>query len=692
MLKLQNTINGAEGLREITFSPNFASSFNKQDLSSICNSIYNGYEIDLSTMKDSNVLHRHKEGIRLATQVVNPKTFPWTNCSNTIFPVVSIASLQFQATAYPALINGGKLVKFKLPGLFTNPEVLKETNTLEQFFSWQLLDSGSTWEEDMDRMILYLSITGTAFKKIIWNSDLDRPESIFRTIDKIVVNAKESSIEEAYSKTEIFFLSWNDYETNVRSGLFSDTLNFADFATYSDSSVSLQMRETHTWLDLDGDGYEEPYIITWEYSTQTIVRMQARWSREADIATDLAGKVVKINADEWFLTYKFIPHPDNVLYGLGFYDLLSSLSESISTTINQLLDSGTLANSNSGFIGKGAKFKGGTYNFAPFEWKIVDTPMGDLKNSIFPLPVNSPSVVLFNLLSLLVNYVNRLAGVTDMAVGENPGQNTPAETSRTMLSQGQKIYSAVFKRIWKAMKKEFYALCILNAKYLKFEQSIGDVKISNVLFRTYSNYAIPQADPFLDSDSARFAKLNILRQIARSTPGYNIDAVETLFLESLNIGSPDKIYEGMPEQNPTPDIKLLVQNLKNQGNAQEWMFRLNMLKMQLQAQADLSNARVKEIFANIDKTLKSTEHASAKVSIEALRAQMEVLRERDKSDYNQAKLSLDSMQKLTGVSNNVGSGTSELSNLRGLDFEPNDQSFDSETSGITGDGISSDYQ
>ena len=102
--------------------------------------------------------------------------------------------------------------------------------------------------------------------------------------------------------------------------------------------------------------------------------------------------------------------------------------------------------------------KGGQQSFAPLEWKHVETTGDDIRKNVFPLPVREPSQVLFTLLSLLISYGERIGSATEAMVGENPGQNTPAETSRNMIEQGMKIFSGIFKRMHRSLQlsRRFY--------------------------------------------------------------------------------------------------------------------------------------------------------------------------------------------------------------------------------------------
>ena len=142
-------------------------------------------------------------------------------------------------------------------------------------------------------------------------------------------------------------------------------------------------------------------------------------------------------------------------YDLGFGRLLGPLNNSANTIINQLVDAGSLSNLQSGFIGKGLRIKMGETKFVPGEWKAVNATGDDIKKQIFALPVREPSDVLFKLLDLLLKSGKELASVAEIFVGKMPGQNTPATTTMATIEQGMKVFTSVYKRVYRSLASEF---------------------------------------------------------------------------------------------------------------------------------------------------------------------------------------------------------------------------------------------
>lgn len=279
-----------------------------------------------------------------------------------------------------------------------------------------------------------------------------------------------------------------------------------------------------------------------------------------------------------------------------------------------LLDSGTMQTTAGGFLGRGAKIRGGVYTLAPFEWKRVDSTGDDLRKSIYPLPVNAPSDVLFQLLSLLINYTSRVSGTTDITVGENPGQNTPASSMQTMVEMGQKIYTAIFKRIWRSSKEEFAKLYKLNATFLPPDvpQAYGATRAD---YKGDASTISPVADPNVTSETMRLQQAVGLKQAAATIPGYNKDAVETRYLKALRIENIPEVFPGTQGQPPAKDPKLVIEEAKIQGRLAEQdkalQAQMQQFVVSLQEEQRVNNAKIVEL--------------QAKAQNEAANAQTEVV-------------------------------------------------------------------
>jgi len=115
-------------------------------------------------------------------------------------------------------------------------------------------------------------------------------------------------------------------------------------AAHNNTSVPYTIIEQHTFLDLDDDGYAEPYIVTFEYTSGKILRISRRYHLDDVTSKDDNKTIARIKPIQMFTKFGFIPNPDGSFYDIGFGILLGPINESVNTLINQLVDSGHLHN------------------------------------------------------------------------------------------------------------------------------------------------------------------------------------------------------------------------------------------------------------------------------------------------------------------------------------------------------------
>jgi chaperonin GroES len=624
---------------KVVGSPNLCDLFEEDDLKRIGSFCHDGYTRD--EFSRAAWMRRNEAGMDLALQIQKDKSFPWPGCSNVAFPLVTIAAMQFHARAYPAIVNGTDVVKcLSFNG---DPAHAERVST---HMSWQLLHQDRSWEEQEDKALLNLSIVGTNFKKSYHSSARAHNVSELVLAKDLVLDYWSKSLDETPRKTHLIPMFRNEVYEKVMRGVFRDCLEETWYTNTPaptssqrqvhqdnrqgvtppapDETTPLLFLEQHCNLDLDDDGYAEPYIITFDSVSKEVVRIVTRFDRLSDIERVATGpnkgKIVRIEAMEYFTKKTFIPSPDGGIYDIGFGVFLGPLNEAVNSLVNMLLDAGTMQTTGGGFLGRGAKIRGGNYTIAPFEWKRVDSTGDDLRKSIFPLPVNAPSDVLFQLLSLLINYTSRISGTTDIMVGENPGQNTPAQTTQTMVEMGQKIYTAIFKRVWRASQEEFRKLFKLNGMFLPPDKpQVGGATRAD--YAGSPDQVCPVADPNVTSDAMRLQLAGALKQSAMTTAGYNKDAVEVRYLKALRVENIPEVFPGTAGQPPAKDPKLVIEETKIQGRMaeQERALQVEMQKflVTLEEEKRLNNAKIIELMANAQNEAANaqTEQAYAQVAI-----------------------------------------------------------------------------
>lgn len=521
---------------------------------------------------------RYDRYLDIAMQVRKAKTFPWPGAANVKFPALTTGAIQFQARAYPVIVDGSNLVKGRVLG--DDPEGMKRARAdrVGQHMTWQLLYDMPGWEEDTDRLLLMLPIVGCVFRKTYYDDVLQRSTSKLVTAKDFVINYWAASIEAAPRFTEIQRFYPHEVIERIRSGVWRDIGRITEGRNEKDDSdtAPVEFLSQHCRIDLDGDDYPEPYVVTLERSTGKVVRIVACYDEdgitiEGDIeAGDIT--VVRIEQKRYFTKYGFIPSPDGAFYDIGFGYLLDDITAAIDTTLNQLLDAGALANAQGGFIGNGVNMRSGDVRIRLGEWKRLDVTGGTLRDNIVPLNLPGPSAVLFNLLQLLIEQTKAITSVQDVLTGGGVTSTTPATTVLAQIEQATKVQTAIFKRIHRAFGSELRILFGLNRDFLDerayFELLEAPVGIGRGDYQTADIDVVPISDPTMVNDAQKAARAQALLAF-NGDPLTNQQELRRRFWEGTGQPNVKALMTVPPPPPMPPDPKLLLDTMKARNDRDE---------------------------------------------------------------------------------------------------------------------------
>ena len=610
-------------LQKILESTNVAEDLDDELLRKIGIDAYEGYETDIAsrqTWEDDL-----EKWTKLALQIVESKTYPWKGASNVKYPLLSTAAMQFNARAYPSLVpSDGTVVRCRAYGKDESGEKLKRAYRVGKHMSYQVIEEMDGWEEDMDRLLLILPITGTAFKKTYFDpiAQVNKSNLVYPT--DLVVNYWAKKIEEAERITEIIPMSKRKVIEKQKQGIYRkvdlpDPQITSDseqretkqgfVAPDADETTPYTLLEQHQYLDLDKDGYAEPYVVLFEKKSKEVLRIAPRFTAD-DVILDEKENVVQIWPTHYYTKFSFVPNPDGGFYDIGFGRLLGSINASADTLVNQLIDSGTLSNLQAGFIGKGLRVKMGEANFTPGEWKAVNATGDDIKKQIFPLPTREPSPVLMNLLQFLLQSGKELASVAEIFVGKMPGQNTPATTTMASIEQGMKVFTAVYKRVYRALTKEFRKIYKLNQIYMNPEQYVAfiDEQLEQSDYAGPENDIMPAADPQATAMQERQTKLQGLMQLLAlgtldpmQVTAYALDVLEIPDYKKFMIQKP-------PAPPPDPKVEAMKAQTEMKGQelqmkGQESQMKMQLAQTQAQHKIEIENAKAQLAVASEDQKM-----------------------------------------------------------------------------------------
>jgi hypothetical protein len=472
--------------------------------------------------------------------------------------VLAEAVTQFQATAYKELLPADGPVRTQILG---NPTPAKEQQAqrVKDFMNYQIMDQMKEYEPEFDSMLFHLPLAGSTFKKVYYDSMMGRAVSKFIPADDLIVPYTANSLDDAESIIHVIKLSENDLRKQQVAGFYSD-VELGPPAMTTNDEVSKKEKELegtkksgkqqtmytllecHVDLDLEGfedlgpdgepSGIKLPYIVTIDEGSGTVLSIRRNY----------APNDPKKQRVQYFVHFKFLPGLG--FYGFGLIHMIGGLSRTATVALRQLLDAGTLSNLPAGFKQRGVRVRDEAAPIQPGEFKDVDAPGGSLRDAFYPLPYKEPSATLLQLMGIVVQAGQRFAAISELQTGEGT-QNAAVGTTIALLERGSKVMSAIHKRLYTSMKKEFKLLSSVIATYLPPEYPYDVVGAARVIKQADFDARVdvlPVADPNIFSMSQRITLAQTELQLATSNPQiHNLYAAYRNMYEAIGVKNIDQV-------------------------------------------------------------------------------------------------------------------------------------------------------
>jgi hypothetical protein len=508
----------------------------------------------------------YTEGLDLLGFKYDNRTEPFQGASGATHPVLAEAVTQFQALAYKELLPANGPVRTQTIGI-QNAEKQKQSDRVKDFMNYQIMDVMQEYEPEFDQMLFYLPLAGSAFKKVYYDSLLGRAVSKFVPAEDLVVPYSATSLEDADALMHVLKISENELRKQQVAGFYRDldlTPGYEDLSelqkkekelegiTQTDRNMNtFNLIECHVNLDLDGfedrgpegepTGIKLPYIVTLEENSTEVLSIR----RNYEIADPKKAKI------SYFVHFKFLPGLG--FYGFGLIHMIGGLSRTATAALRQLLDAGTLANLPAGFKQRGIRIRDDAQSIQPGEFRDVDAPGGNIKDSFMLLPFKEPSQTLLQLMGVVVTAGQRFASIADMQVGDG-NQQAAVGTTVALLERGSRTMSAIHKRLYASLKNEFRLLARVFKLYLPEEYPYdvvgGQKNIKQADFDDKVDI-VPVADPNIFSQTQRISLAQTELQLAQSNPQiHNVYQAYRNMYEALGVRDIDTIL--LPPKQPMP--------------------------------------------------------------------------------------------------------------------------------------------
>ena len=516
----------------------------------------------------------YTEGLQyLGMKFDEARSQPFEGSSGVIHPILAEAVTQFQAQAYKEMLPAKGPVKTEIVGARTI-ETESQAERVQEFMNYYIMNVMQEYDPELDMLLFYLPLAGSAFKKVYFDLVTNKAISKFIAPEDLIVPYEASDMSSAERITHAISMSLNEIKKQQVTGFYADVeINDEDYSE-DDSDVKTQIDEIqgieqsykedrsrtiyeiHTVLDIEGfedvdangepTGLKLPYIITIDESSEAVLSVRRNYIESDPLKN-------KIN---YFVQYKFLPGLG--FYGLGLSHMIGGLSKASTSILRQLIDAGTLANLPAGFKARGMRIRDEDEPLQPGEFRDIDTTGGSLRENLIPLPIKEPSNVLMQLLGLLVDSGKRFAAIADMNVGDSNAA-MPVGTTVALLERGTKVMSAIHKRLHYAQKQEFQLLSKVFSEYLPpqypFAMGSGSVEIKQQDFDGRVD-VIPVSDPNIFSQSQRITLAQELLQMVQSNPQIHgqqgmYEAYKRMYA-ALGVDNVESLIPPPPDMTPKP--------------------------------------------------------------------------------------------------------------------------------------------
>ena len=557
---------------QIGFNINLAEVLGDDVLASIASDLLSSIKGDKQSRSEWE--KTYTDGLKyLGMKFDDARSQPFEGSSGVIHPILAEAVTQFQAQAYKEMLPAKGPVKTEIVGART-VEIENQAERVQEFMNYYIMNVMEEYDPELDQMLFYLPLAGSAFKKVYFDVVLNRAISKFIPPEDLIVPYEAADISSAERITHVINMSSNEIKKQQLSGFYANVDIGSDGYAEDMSEVeeaideiqgmspsykenrNRTVYEVHTVLDIEGfedvdatgnpTGLKLPYIVTIEDSSEKVLSIRRNYNETDPLKN-------KIN---YFVQYKVMPGLG--FYGLGLSHMIGGLSKASTSILRQLIDAGTLANLPAGFKARGMRIRDEDDPLQPGEFRDIDTTGGSLRENLIPLPIKEPSNVLMQLLGLLVDSGKRFAAIADMNVGDMNAA-MPVGTTVALLERGTKVMSAIHKRLHYSQKLEFNLLAKVFGESLPpiYNYAIGTGS-NEVKQQDFDDRVdiIPVSDPNIFSQSQRVTLAQELLQMVQSNPQVHgpmgiYEAYRRMYA-ALGVDNVEALLQPPPDMTPQP--------------------------------------------------------------------------------------------------------------------------------------------
>lgn len=683
------------------YSDNLAFDLSETELERIGQECKEAYLIDLESNQDKFKRIEQAEKLSNLQSLKDNPDDPWPGAANTCHPQAAESNLNYWSRMLSAFLKDDQVAKYRVTGDDPTSEKASKAKRRGEFVSYYLHNHVDGFLQSCSSTFMQQPCNGKAFLKTFYDGTEDCLVVDAIQTCNLVANSFMKSVAKGSRYTHRYYLYGYEIEEKIRSGEYVDIQwavggsvkdenagsgNDSESDTASsygmEHSMSYLILEMFCRIDLDKDGYPEPYIVFIHDESGCVLRIKPGFdestvfirddSKKDDVGENGEAKKSKANSDtiitfdaylknnpktapdkEVFITkiqpidyiteIPFMPNVNGGFYGMGIVEVLVETIKMINRLSDSLINSGEAANYRGGFCSEDFRLVDGSpiRETKPNEYITVQFTGDDIRKHFAEFPRHEPSPVIFEMRNRLISDAEKFDGSTALMSGQMPSGNTPVGTVHALIEQGMQKYSAVMKMTYIGFRDFLRVVDRLLKKHRPKNMFYVDSK-GNPSQMDESDWEdtdddgmydiCPVADPNDLTNFQKFMKAQILMEAmnAIGAAGGNVNEVIRRYIESVNIQDVDKIIT--PESQPSPSPEMMEQQRREgelQLRAMESAHNYELERDKLEIELHKMRAEIRRIDADAQLKLADAESKNIGVQYEQAMAELAELQSRE---------------------------------------------------------------
>lgn len=546
-------------LSRVTHGDNLALFLDDEQLADLAQQTKAGYDADKAAK--AKWWAKAERAIRATGLVDVPPNQAFSTATCAVHPGLMIGILHFYSRCITEFWPVAGPVTSRVYGA-APPPIADRAARVQAYMNYLLEEQIKDAFSEDSYAFLDLPLIGSSFKKIFTDSR-GRIRDMYVPAERLTMAAGSTCLyyapriteEVAMPRVELRRAMATGYyravELDSPSGLddgqlpttFGETDDTPPASLTTDPAEFFDVLEQHVDLDLEKFDYPVPYIVTALAETGDILAVRRNWA-EGD---------PDFNKLQYYVEYKM---PSRELYGYGFFHYAAGLTETQTQMLRDAVDAVRFATSPGGFVTAEGKDIDETVRIEPSVFRRLRTAADDLKKAFFIPPFKELNPAVFQGITFLDGYWERLLSTTDVPVGDIK-TDMPVGTATIMVEQSNRVPNALLLGFHKAKSYEYELLRREVFNNLTEGQSYPFMVLGqqqNVMKEDFDGSVgvYPSSNPGASSKMQRMSQAQAVYQMSRDPNSiFDPQKAEQNFARALEVPNLESLLKS-PQTPPPP--------------------------------------------------------------------------------------------------------------------------------------------